>query len=77
MFRETSVCRVCGKEFEISPEFISTCPRCSYESDKDYSIVRNFIRSNPGLTASQVANATGVSVAKILRYTKEDLIDKI
>lgn len=77
MFRETSICRTCGKEFEITPEFTSMCPRCSYETDKDYKIVRDYIRATPGLTASQVANATGVSVAKILRYTKEDLIDKI
>jgi len=61
------ICMKCGSE--MSPgEYI--CKVCG-ESDRDeYRMIRNYVRSFPNSNAMQIANATGISVSKILRYIK-------
>ncbi|MFD2370731.1 hypothetical protein ACFSO0_12420 [Brevibacillus sp. GCM10020057] len=60
-------CLKCGSE--MSPGEYK-CRVCG-ESDLDeYRAIRNYVRSFPNSNAMQIANATGISVSKILRYIK-------
>ncbi|WP_134686003.1 zinc ribbon domain-containing protein [Brevibacillus migulae] len=60
-------CQSCGMPIRPEEEFCTDC--FSSEMD-DYRIVKNYLRANPNSNAMQIANATGVSVSKIIKYIR-------
>ncbi|GED69203.1 hypothetical protein BRE01_29050 [Brevibacillus reuszeri] len=48
-----------------------TCQVCGQNDMEDYRTIRNYVRSYPNSNAMQIANATGISVSKILRYIRD------
>ncbi|MED1796589.1 MULTISPECIES: hypothetical protein [Brevibacillus] len=61
-------CMKCGSE--MSPgEY--TCKVCGQNDMDEYRLIRNYVRSFPNSNAMQIANATGISVSKILRYIRD------
>lgn len=60
-------CWKCGSK--MSPEEYN-CRVCGQNDREEYRMIRNYVRSFPNSNAMQIANATGVSVSKILRYIK-------
>lgn len=63
----TDICLKCGSE--MSPGDYS-CGVCGQNDMDEYRMIRNYVRSFPNSNAMQIANATGISVSKILRYIK-------
>lgn len=64
----TDTCFKCGSE--MSPgEY--TCKVCGQNDMDEYRMIRNYVRSFPNSNAMQIANATGISISKILRYIKD------
>jgi len=61
------ICQKCGN---IKPAGEDVCRICSYSDRDEYHIVRDFLRNHPNSNAMQIANATGISVSKILRYIR-------
>ncbi|MBY0050996.1 hypothetical protein EB820_20740 [Brevibacillus agri] len=60
-------CFKCGSK--MKPNEYS-CHVCGENEMEDYRMIRNYVRSYPNSNAMQIANATGISVSKILRYIK-------
>lgn len=50
------------------------CPKCRYEDDGDFKIVKEYLYDNPGADIKQVAKETEVEIRKILMYLKEGRI---
>lgn len=48
----------------------SSCQVCGQNDMDEYQLIRNYVRSYPNSNAMQIANATGISVSKILRFIK-------
>nr|WP_239565413.1 winged helix-turn-helix domain-containing protein [Brevibacillus fulvus] len=46
------------------------CSFCQTNHTSDYQRVREYLRENPNRTPMEIANATGVSISKILRYVR-------
>lgn len=63
----SKLCESCGRPIPPEEEFCSHC--FSAEID-DYRIVKNYLRAHPNSNAMQIANATGVSVSKIVKYIR-------
>ena len=63
----TDKCYTCGNL--LGPGEYS-CKVCGQNDMDDYQMIRNYVRTNPNSNAMQIANATGISVSKILRYIK-------
>jgi hypothetical protein len=63
----TQICNACGSAIPHGEEFCRTC----YSNDMDdYRIVKNYLRAHPNSNAMQIANATGISVSKIMKYIR-------
>lgn len=62
-----SFCDRCGLPI---PPHETECRSCSLEELDEYRVVREYLRQNPNSNAMQIANATGISVSRILRYIK-------
>ena len=60
-------CEQCGLPM---PAAESACRSCTQEELDEYRVVREYLRMNPNSNAMQIANATGISVSRILRYIK-------
>jgi hypothetical protein len=63
----SEICQKCGN---IKQAHEDVCRICNYSDRDEYQIVREYLRKNPNSNAMQIANATGISVSKILRYIK-------
>ncbi|MFY0542539.1 hypothetical protein [Brevibacillus sp. H7] len=63
----SEICQKCGN---IKPAQEEVCRVCNHSDMDEYRAVREYLRSNPNSNAMQIANATGISVSKILRYIK-------
>lgn len=66
-------CPRCGKLFSYFGRPI--CNRCIDEEEEEFKIVKEYIYNNPGATVFEVADATEVSVDKILRFLKEERLE--
>ena len=64
----SGICPVCGGVKLADQPY---CNHCVDTERADYYTVRNYLRSFPNSNAMQVANATGISVSKILKYVRE------
>lgn len=49
----------------------TACQICGHSEMDEYRIIREYVRNHPHSNAMQVANATGISISKIVRYIKE------
>ncbi|MGG4456195.1 hypothetical protein [Brevibacillus porteri] len=63
----TDTCLKCGSPMGRG-EY--SCQVCGENEIQDYQMIRNYVRSYPNSNAMQIANATGISVSKILRYIR-------
>ncbi|MGG1663764.1 hypothetical protein [Brevibacillus sp. NRS-1366] len=63
----TDKCFTCGNILDPGEH---SCKVCGQNDMDDYRMIRNYVRSYPNSNAMQIANATGISVSKILRYIK-------
>lgn len=50
------------------------CPKCRYDDDGDFKIVKEYLYENPGADIKAVEQDTGVEIKKILQYLKEGRI---
>jgi uncharacterized membrane protein YvbJ len=63
----TETCLKCGSR--MGPNEYS-CQVCGQNDLDEYKTIRNYVRSFPNSNAMQIANATGISVSKILLYIR-------
>lgn len=63
----TDTCLKCGSPLGRG-EY--NCQVCGENDLADYQMIRNYVRTYPNSNAMQIANATGISVSKILRYIR-------
>lgn len=61
------MCLKCGSPMDPR-EYV--CQVCGQNDQDEYQLIRNYVRSYPNSNAMQIANATGISVSKILHYIK-------
>ncbi|WP_400162780.1 hypothetical protein ACAF76_004875 [Brevibacillus sp. TJ4] len=64
----TDTCLACGSP--MHPREL-VCTVCGANELEEYTIIRNYVRSYPNSNAMQIANATGISINKILRFIKD------
>ncbi len=63
----STLCQSCSMPIQPGEVFCSSC----YANEMDeYRIVKDYLRANPNSNAMQIANATGVSVSKIIKYIR-------
>lgn len=66
-------CPVCGKVFvKINRNL---CPECIEKEEKEYEIVRKYLKDNPGASVEEISEITGVDEKKVLRWIREGRID--
>ncbi|MGO0062433.1 hypothetical protein ACTID9_20825 [Brevibacillus fluminis] len=61
-------CPYCGNELQKHEFF---CADCGQDEFICYRAVKDYLRKHPNSNAMQVANATGISISKILQYIRE------
>ncbi|MCK9217302.1 MAG: MerR family transcriptional regulator [Firmicutes bacterium] len=66
-------CARCGKLFPYIGRPI--CNRCVEKEEEEFKIVKEYIYDNPGATVFEVADATEVSVDKIMRFLREERLE--
>lgn len=66
-------CPKCGNVFTFVKNPI--CRECQQKEDEIFETVRQYLKEHNDKTIEEVAEATDVSVKKILRYIKEGKID--
>lgn len=67
-------CKKCGRMFSsIAGEKL--CSRCRTNDEDDFKIVREYIYDNPGARVQEVAEETGVSEKKILKFLREGKLE--
>lgn len=59
-------CQNCGSNKSPNDDY---CLNCQDELE-EYRVVREYLRAYPNSNAMQIANATGISISKILRYIR-------
>ncbi|NGQ96868.1 hypothetical protein G3578_17015 [Brevibacillus sp. SYP-B805] len=63
----TQFCKECGSALQPGEVFCKTC--YSHERD-EYRIVKEYLRTHPNSNAMQIANETGISISKIMKYIR-------
>lgn len=66
---ELQNCPRCGRLF--APQGRKVCRKCQENEEKEYMIVRKYVRDNPGASVFEVAEATGIEEEKILQFLRE------
>ncbi len=64
-------CRKCGKVFNYVIG-IPICPRCKDEQEVKFQEVREYVRNNPGVDISEVAEVCEVEPGQIRQWIRED-----
>jgi hypothetical protein len=62
-------CRRCGRLVPYMPRGI--CRDCLEEREKQFSVVREWLRENPGASISQASEATGIDEPVIAGFINE------
>ncbi len=70
---EIRSCLKCERAF--SYDGVELCPKCRYEDDGDFKIVKDYLYDNPGADINKVSKETEVELKKILMYLKEGRIE--
>lgn len=65
-------CTKCERAYSFDGNDL--CPKCRYENDGDFKIVKEYLYDNPGADIKAVAQETNVEIRKILQYLKEGRI---
>lgn len=68
-----SNCPRCGKLFQRFASPI--CDSCIKSEDEDFLRIKEYINDNPGSSMAIVADGTGVSLKRILKYLKEGRLE--
>lgn len=63
-------CTRCGRMFQ-SEGPSKLCARCVDNDEEDFKVVREYVYDNPNSSIPQVAEDTGVSEEKILKYLRQ------
>ncbi|ABI68806.1 YvyF protein [Syntrophomonas wolfei] len=63
-------CPKCKQLFTSNSKQV-LCPVCAGLVEQEYSIVRNFIRDNPGVSLIDVVRETGVKQEIVLSFIRE------
>jgi hypothetical protein len=63
-------CKECGNL--VLKNKTDYCPNCQAERDNTFSKVRNYLRVNPQSTVWEISQKTGVPLAQILQFNKEE-----
>ncbi|MEN6350384.1 MAG: hypothetical protein ABFD08_13450 [Syntrophomonas sp.] len=63
-------CPKCNSLFSYS-ERNRVCPQCTDFIEQEYSIIRSFIRDNPGVNIIDIVKQTGVKQETVLRFVHE------
>jgi len=66
-------CIRCGKIFAYT--YSPICNKCLEEEEEDFKKVKEYLNENPGSTAFEVSEATGVSVEKIMKFLREERLE--
>jgi flagellar operon protein (TIGR03826 family) len=66
-------CPECGKIFAFTG--INMCHQCIKEDEKEFSKVKEYLYDNPHVGIFELAEATGVDEAKIVRWVREGRIE--
>ena len=69
---EIRSCANCERAFAYDDNDL--CPKCRYEDDGDFKIVKEYLYDNPGADIKRVSDDTEVEIKKILQYLKEGRI---
>lgn len=64
-----TICVMCGKLFANDGN--KTCPKCK----KAYSVVRDYVRNNPGVSALDINSNTGVPINIILKLIDQGVLN--
>lgn len=65
-------CEKCGKIFNYIGRNI--CPECMEEVEKEFEVVRNYIKKHPGCNLQDVTQNTEVATDKVLSFLREGRI---
>lgn len=71
---EVKNCKKCNKVFNYYTGY-SMCPECKIEDERTYMKVREYVKTNPGVTIDQVSDALRVSMQLIIRYLREERLE--
>lgn len=66
---ELKNCPRCGRLFAAQGRDV--CRRCQEDEEKEYVIVRRYVRDHPGATVFEVSEATGIEEDKILKFLRD------
>lgn len=66
-------CKSCGKIFNYDGHKV--CPACRKAEDELFTKVKEYLYAHPGSSAQEVADATEVSVDKIISYLKQGRLE--
>lgn len=66
-------CPRCGRIFNYVNRLI--CPICVEAEEGEYKIVKDYIYDHKGACISEVSEATGVSVEKIMRFLRDERLE--
>lgn len=61
-------CPQCGKLFRYVNRYL--CAACIEAEEKEFEIVRAYVRDNEGKSIPEVSEATGIAVEKIIRFLR-------
>jgi hypothetical protein len=70
---EMANCRKCKKLFAKIDSPI--CDDCKKEEEKLFEEVKKYLRDNPNSTLSQIAEATGMPLKKLMAYLREGRLE--
>ncbi|NPV27626.1 MAG: hypothetical protein HPY81_09370 [Firmicutes bacterium] len=62
-------CPECGRLFAFVGQ--NLCPACLEEEEKEFELVREYVREHRNPTITEVSEATGVGADKIIRFLKD------
>lgn len=66
-------CPTCGKVFvKINRNM---CPDCIDKEEKEFELVRKYLKDNPGASIEEICEITGVDEKKILRWMRDGRIE--
>ncbi|HZK43212.1 MAG TPA: TIGR03826 family flagellar region protein [Syntrophomonadaceae bacterium] len=66
-------CPKCGRLFAADGR--NVCRKCQQAEDDEFTIVRKYVRDNPGASVFEVAEATGVEEEKILQFLRDGRLE--
>lgn len=62
-------CSICGRLFAGAQGGV--CPDCLRQQEEEFDEIRRLLQLEPGLSAEEVANRTGVKLERILQFLRQ------